>query len=174
MQWFVLDFDETLPLHEAYARIKKYELPILFVYETFSSVDYNRFRLVFLNDISVTDIRAAQIIQNTLMTIFPEADEQCRSVVQIYYGGKKLLKFDESIPTINIELLVRNMTFYLRDQYGDTNYKRKIVEVAKTNKIRLTDKKLLDISVVNDIMNLENESPDKFDRSDKNRQPHLL
>ena len=39
MQLFVLDFDGTISLQEAYARARQYELPILFAYETFSSVN---------------------------------------------------------------------------------------------------------------------------------------
>jgi len=154
IQLFVLDFDGTITMSEIYERTEKYYLPILFAYETFSSEDGDRFRVVFLNDISVTDIRAAQIMQNALMTIFPEADENCRSVVQMYFGGKKLFYISEflsisgSIPKMNLESLIRNMTLYLRDKYGYTNYKRKIAEFTKSNGIQLNEKGLPDIQVV--------------------------
>jgi hypothetical protein len=44
---------------------------------------------VFLNDVSVTDVRAAEIMENMLLTIFPEADPSNKSIVQMYYGGHK-------------------------------------------------------------------------------------
>ena len=145
IQLFALDFDSGITYQEVFDRTEQNEVPILFAYETFSSVDCNKFRVVFLNDLAITDIRAAEIMQNALMTIFPEADKGCKSVVQMYFGGKKLLYFDPSIPTINIESLIRDMTYYLKCRYGDTNYKRKIVEFAKNNSIALDKKEFLTV-----------------------------
>jgi len=154
MQVFVLDFDETLGMSAIYDRTEKYNLPMLFAYETLSSVDCNRFRVAFMNDVPVTDIRAAQIIQNKLMTIFPEADPKCKSISQMYFGGKKLLYTNEFFPLkdepilkMNIESLARNMALYLKDKHGPTHYKRKVSDFAKSNGIRLNEKGLLDILV---------------------------
>ena len=153
IQVFVLDFDETIRMSKIYDRTDQYNLPILFAYETFSSEDCNRFRVAFLNDVPITDIRAAQVIQNALMTIFPEADKGCKNVVQMYYGGKGLLYTNEYIPTkeklprMNIESLFRNMALFLRNKYGDTHYKRKITEFSQANKIKLNDKGLPDVVV---------------------------
>ena len=149
MQFSGLDFDGGISFSEVKSRADKYGLPILFAYDTFSSKEHNKFRVLFLNDTPITDIKAAKITQNALVTIFPEADKCSKDVAHMYYGGNELLHFDESIPTINIESLTRNMSYYLKEKYGNTNYKRKISEFAKANNIRLNEKKLLDISIIN-------------------------
>lgn len=148
MQILVLDFDNGISFETVKDRADQYNLPILFVYDTFSSVAHNKFSVVFLNDIPIPDIKAVEIQQNALVTIFPEANNNSNDVTQICFGGKNLIYFDESIPAIDIESLIRNMSLYLKNEYGDTNYKRKIAEFAKNNDIALNKNKMLDISVV--------------------------
>jgi len=145
-QLFVLDFDGKLSLKDVYIRAERYDLPILFSYETFSSINNSRFRAVFLNDIPIPDIRVAKIMHGALRMIYPESDKNC-SVVHVYYGGKQLIDFNESIPTINIDLLIKNMTIYLKDRYGATNYKRHLLNFARTHNISLTKKRFLDIGM---------------------------
>jgi hypothetical protein len=152
MQLFALDFDNKIALADVINRTEEYELPILFAYETFTSVDYNKFRIVFLNDIPITDIRIAQMMQNALMTIFPEADNGCKSVVHMYYGGKNQVCFDATIPTIDIESLIRNMTYFLKEKHGDTHYKKQLEKFAKSNAVALTKKGMLDIALVEDTL----------------------
>ena len=147
-QLFALDFDETLAFDKAIDRAKQYELPILFAYETLSSTNQNRFRIVFLNDISINKIKVAEIMQLALMTIYPEADKKCKDVSRMYFGGKSLLYYDESYSFITIESLFRNMTLYLKDQYGFTHYRRKVAEFARITGIRLNEKGLLDVSII--------------------------
>lgn len=81
MQLLVLDFDGTISYEAVCNRARQYDLPILFAYDTFSSKNYDRFRIVFLNDISISDKRAAKIYKNALMTIFPE----CIMAEKSYY-----------------------------------------------------------------------------------------
>lgn len=88
-QLFALDFDNKDPnkiisFEEVKARAEHYELPILFAYDTFSSKNHDKFRVVFLNDNPLTDIRAAEMMLKGLTTIFPEADPSCNSAVQMY------------------------------------------------------------------------------------------
>jgi len=167
MRLFVLDFDEGISLDEVRTRAESYELPILCIYETFSSAKENKFRVIFINETSITDIRVAQIIQNALMMIFPEADRNCKNVIQMYFGGKELLYLNEfiltteEIPNINLEILIRNMTLYLKDKYGTKHYKRKVYEFAKTNNIRLNNKNLLDILVIENAENIGNNDNGK-------------
>lgn len=155
-QMLVLDFDnkysnKTITWEQFKARAEKYELPVLFAYDTISSsANKHKFRAVFLNDASFTDIRGAKIIQKALMTIFPEADPKSEDVSMMYFGGKKLLDADNRMPTVNIESLIRNMSIYLRDEYGDTNYKRKIKKFAEDTGVALNEKGLLDIAVLDD------------------------
>lgn len=149
MQLLVLDFDGTISYESVCERAEQYELPILSAYDTFSSDDHNRFRIIFLNDVSITNIMAAKIYKNALMTIFPEADRSDHDISKMYYGGKELLYFDDSLPRVNIESIIRNMSCYLKDKYGSTHYKRYIKQFANKNGIRLNKKGLLDISVTN-------------------------
>jgi len=77
--------------------------------------------------------------------MFPEGDSSSKDISHMYFGGKKLLKLDETIPEINIDTLARNMTIFLKDQHRN-NYKRELIKFAKENQIALTQKNLLDIS----------------------------
>lgn len=57
-QMFALDFDNKAPdrsvsFEDVKARAKKYNLPILFAYDTFSSTNHDKFRVIFLNDVAI-------------------------------------------------------------------------------------------------------------------------
>jgi len=147
---FALDFDGKISTswEDILDRTEQYDLPVLFAYETFTSTNRDKFRVVFLNDIPITNAKAAEIQQNALLMIFPEADASCKDITRMYFGGNKdkLLHFDESMLTIDIESVIRNMTHYLKDKYGGTNYKRKISDFAGNNGIALNERNLLDIS----------------------------
>jgi hypothetical protein len=154
LQLLALDFDNKEPdkqisFETIKDRAEHYDLPILFAYDTFTGRNHNKFRVVFLNDVSVPDVRVAEMMLKALTTIFYEADPQSKSAVQMYYGGKDLLYFDESIPEINMESLLRNTTIYLEDRYGAKHYKQKLADFAWNTGVALNEKKLLDVSVVN-------------------------
>ena len=149
LQLLTLDFDKGISLDEVFTRAKEYILLPLFVYETFSSVNQDKFRVVFLNDLPITDERLAKISLDALLTIFPEADQNCKDITRMFYGGKKLLYFDYSLPTVNTESLLRNMTICLNRRRGDNHYKQHIARFAKNHSIRLNDSGLLDISIIN-------------------------
>ncbi|MDR3238241.1 MAG: hypothetical protein LBT84_07040 [Spirochaetia bacterium] len=150
MQLLALDFDKGISFDEVKSRAEHYDLPMLFAYDTFTSRDHDKFRVVFLNDFPVTNIKSAELMLKSLVTIFPEADPSSKSPVQMYYGSNKgPLYFDESLPTIDAESLIRNTTNYLEDKYGINHYKQHIEKLAKDTGVALNDKKLLDVSVVN-------------------------
>ena len=104
-QLLALDFDHGISYEDVKGRAERYDLPILFAYDTYRSKAHDRFRVVFLNDASVPAVRVAGAMLTALHTVFPDADPQSKSAVQMYYGGKGLLHYDESIPEINIESL---------------------------------------------------------------------
>lgn len=158
MQMLVLDFDGGISYKDICDRAKQYELPLLSVYDTFSSKEHDRFRVIFLNDVPITDKRAAKIYKSALMEIFPEADKTDSDVSKMYYGGKELLYFDQSIPMINMESVLRNMTYCLKNKDGATHYKRSVKRFAKKYGIRLNKKGLLDISVIDDATELAGTS----------------
>ena len=55
-QLIALDFDEGVTFDEVKQKAEKYMLPIAFAYETFSSVNISKFRVVFRLDKTITDI----------------------------------------------------------------------------------------------------------------------
>ena len=150
LQLLVLDFDGKISFQEVQDRSQQYGLPMLFAYDTFSSVNHDRFRVAYLSDTSLPDKKSAEIHLSALAAIFPEVDECSKKVSQMYFGSNKqdLIYFDDSIPEINTESLIRNMTTYLRDKHGDTHYKKKIAEFARTHSIALNNRNLLDVSLV--------------------------
>jgi hypothetical protein len=148
MQLLTLDFDGGIPLEKIIERAGQCGLPILFAYETLSSVDKNKFRVLFLNDLPINDKQLAKISLNALMTIFPEADKSCEEIAKMFFGGKSILYFDNSLPTINTEKLLRGMAFYLKESRGDNHYKEHIRRFAMKNGINLNNNGLLDISLI--------------------------
>ena len=153
IRMFVLDFDGTVNISEVFSRAHKYNLQVLFAYETLSSKDCNRFRISFLHETPITDIKEAHAIQNALMVIFPEADKNCKNIVQMYFGGKKLLYFNEFLrankpmPMMNAESLFRNMALCLKDRHSANHYKKHINDFAARNGIKLNNNGLLDVLI---------------------------
>ena len=173
-QLFVLSFDnstgdsinEKLSFEEIETRAKRYGLPMLFAYKKdprrWTESERKEFSVVFLNETPVTDLREAETMQKALLTIFPEADKDC-SVLKLYEGGRGgLLHSDATIPTINADWLLMNMCLYLKDRYGATNYKRKLVEFAEVTGVKLDKRHLPDVFFVDvDAEDHEREIGDK-------------
>ena len=66
---------------------------------------------------------------------------------KLYYGGKKLIYYDDSLPETSIESVFRNYTYYTRKKYKDNHYKEHIRGFSKKTGIALTEKGLLDVIV---------------------------
>ena len=151
MQLFVLDFDNSITFNEVKKRADLYEIPILFAVETIESTDQSHFRVAFLNDVSITDLKVTEIILEALIIIFPEASAESKDITRICFGGKNVLYLDKSAPQMNIESLIRNMTLYLKDSRGDTKYKKHLSRFAHRTGIGLTEDKLLNIQMLYDL-----------------------
>lgn len=154
-QMFALDFDNKdssrrVSLEDVKARAKKYDLPLLFAYDTFSSTDHNKFRVVFLNDISVTHRRIVEAMQLALGMIFPEADPSCyRDVSKMYFGGKDLIYYDDTIPTINVGAVFSGLTYFFQDTTGN-HYKERLSKFSRETGIALNKNGLLDVTMTDD------------------------
>ena len=160
LQLLVLDFDGGVTFEKVIKRAEEYELPMLFAYDTLTSVNHDKFRVVFLNNASISDMRIAGAMLQALTTIFPEADPCSKDISRMYYGGKGLLHYDDSTPEINIESLFRNMSLFLKDKYGITHYKSKIAEFSRKTGIALNKSNQLDITVAENVSNPDgNSSP---------------
>ena len=127
-QMFALDFDNKGPgrrvsLDEVKAKARKYDLPLLFAYDTFSSTDHNKFRVVFLNDISVTHRRIVEAMQ--------------------------LIHYDDAIPTINVRAVFSGLTYFLQDTTGN-HYKERLSKFSRETGIALNKNGLLDVTMTDD------------------------
>jgi len=132
MQILALDFDGGMSLDDAMAQAELYDMKPFAVYETFRSVNNDRFRFMFLNSTSINNKKDAEVHLDMLASIFPGIDESCsKDVSKMYFGGKKLLFVDDEIPMVSTESLARNMTSYFRQRYGETNYKKRILGSIK-------------------------------------------
>lgn len=157
-QLFALDFDNKDPknkisFEQVKARADMYDLPMLFAYDTCSSVNHNRFRAVFLNDNPVTDIRVSELVLKGLTTIFPEVDPCSKSPIQMYFGGENVIysgMSNSSCPTISVEPVVRYTVNFLENKYGSKHYKPYVKKFYKDAGISLDEKGNPDISVIED------------------------
>lgn len=154
-QLFALDFDNkdpgnTVSFEDVKKRAEEYDLPILFAYDTFSSENHGKFRVVFLNDTPIPERKVAESMQLALGEIFPEADQSCfKDVARMYFGGKERLYYDRTIPTFNIESLFRNLTICYQDNDPD-HYKRRLKGFSKKSGISLNSEGLLDVTITED------------------------
>ncbi len=91
MQLFILDFDGkdgcTLKYEDALKRADDYDLPVVISYETKSSVNFSRYRLIFLYNEPVRDSRMMNIINQMLLRIFPEADPSTKDISKMFLPG---------------------------------------------------------------------------------------
>ena len=159
-QLIAMDFDndkpgKTVTFDEIKKRSDYYDLHPLFAYHSLRSTpDHPRFRLLFLNDVSIPDPRVAKATQLAIGEIFPEADPSCyNDVSKMYFGGKKLIYYDESTPVIDIDTLFRSFHHCVKKNYGEKHYKEKIRRFSKKTGITLTKKGFLDVS--------KSDEPDK-------------
>jgi hypothetical protein len=91
-QVFALDIDEGLSVANAVKRCERYDIMPNFIYTTFRSTpDHEKFRMVFLVNEEVHDIRVRELVQRSLMTLFPEADVQTKDASRLLFGGKELV-----------------------------------------------------------------------------------
>lgn len=183
-QLFVLDFDNKDPgnkitFDEVKERADHYELPILSAYDTLSSMQHDKFRVVFLNDVSVSDRRVAEAVQLAIGRMFPEADPSCyKDVSKLYFGGKGLLYYDENLPKVNIESIFRNYTYCMRKRYKDNHYKEHIARFSKETGVTLTKKGLLDIKVTDHLPEsddpTENSGATQYTENGKNSPTAII
>ena len=118
-QLFVLDFDGELSFGQVLERCNQYRIMLSLAYSTFSSVNDERFRLVFALGTEINDVRLRAIIQESLFRIFPEADQHCGDAGRMFFGGKDILHFDDKAKVEPPDLIV-SMCLYLteNDKHG--------------------------------------------------------
>lgn len=90
-QVFALDFDKgTVTVEEVITEISQFGFKPQLWYSTFSDTqELRKFRVVFLLDTKVNDINLHKMIYESLMSMFPDADNRCRDASRYFYGGKE-------------------------------------------------------------------------------------
>lgn len=135
-QLIALDFDGGISFDTVTERCKKYMLPILFAYETFSSIDTDKFRVVFMLDKVITDINIFNIVIDIFMSIFPECDSACKDAARMFFGGKRLIYFNENECTVKAQTLMMNFSLYLKDKHGQRCYKKHIEKFTAAHRCK--------------------------------------
>ena len=131
---FALDFDNTVKYSVIKERAEKYHLPIALAYETFSSVDLSNFRIVFILNQKIENLKKAETITKILMSIFPECDKKCSDSMRIFFGGKRIIESSEtdlSIDTLNMEY-----NKFHKDTFGYKHYKENIAKIAEKENLQ--------------------------------------
>lgn len=89
IQLFALDFDHGCKFDEIKNKCEDFGISISFAYHTFSSsVEEERFRVVFAYECLIEDAFVAGVISYMLTKIFPECDGQCKNPDRMFFWGK--------------------------------------------------------------------------------------
>ncbi|MBB6215090.1 hypothetical protein HNQ80_001179 [Anaerosolibacter carboniphilus] len=104
-QVFALDIDNGLTVKEALKKCNEFNLMPAFIYTTFSSTsDYERFRIVFILEHEIEDIRVREFVQKSLIKVFPQTDTMAGDAARIMFGGKEIVynNFENTVSVIDI------------------------------------------------------------------------
>lgn len=162
MQLFVLDFDGpdgthepcTLKIDDALKRAEKYNLPVVIAYETKSSVDYGRYRLVFKYNEPLFDKRMMEVINRLLLCVFPEADQSTKDLSKMYLPGENVEYFCDK--PFYIDSLAIAAEAVEKELFANSwNYKINTI-IDKTGIVTKGQNILIDF-------NLKNENVDAYD-----------
>ena len=89
--------EDPLTVETVVERCSSWNLEPALIYETFSSSEeWQKFRVVFVSRISITDRKQAKNIQLGLMGLFPECDSACKNEDRLFFGGKNILHYNEN------------------------------------------------------------------------------
>lgn len=125
---FALDFDNSeadmkkyglVTIEAIIERCRVYNLTPAFYYTTFSHMkeekgNVPKFRLVFITDNKITDIRVRNVVQMALMNIFPESDKACKDLSRVFFGSAQGVVEIDYTNTIDIADTVQSMVNYIQ------------------------------------------------------------
>lgn len=134
IQLFALDFDGGISISEVLERAEKYRIPASMYYETMNSVNFSKFRVVFICNIIVTDVKLALLIINCICTIFPEVDHTSKDFSKLYYPGYNIHYRNDTFFNI-YDLLLSTMQYLEKNDYK--NKARIIKSISKKTGIIL-------------------------------------
>lgn len=130
IQILCLDFDnskdgEYISFDEVLERSEKLDLPIAFAYETVSSKNCSRFRVIFRYFEPITNKEFYKVLYTILLEFFPEADKATKDICRIFYGGKGL------ITKISHKMLYPQRLFSSLYKYFDSNPKKTVENINR-------------------------------------------
>lgn len=98
---FALDFDSGITIDQVLDRCRQFCLAPQIWYSTFSdSPAKQKFRVVFFLDQPVTDPKLFEFLIESLLRLFPEADQSCKDAGRFFFGGlDSVVIHTEPIPT---------------------------------------------------------------------------
>lgn len=134
IQLFTLDFDDGCKFEDIKKRCKDLNIPISFAYHTFSSsLEEERFRVVFIYECLIEDRFVAEVILYMLMKIFPECDGSCKNLDRMFFGGKELIYFNDDAYIALVQLL--SPFYYAIDNGG--HLQRNLETFSRKKKVLL-------------------------------------
>lgn len=110
MQLFAIDIDGGLEYGEALKRAEKYYLPVALSYETLSSENFSKYRLVFACNQKITDKSLIQLMLMCFCIIFHEADKTSKDISKMYYPGSNTSFSEEAFFSV-YDLLLSTMQY---------------------------------------------------------------
>lgn len=100
-QIFALDIDSGLRIEEAIQLSAKWRVEPTFIYSTFSHTDKNhKFRMVFVLNEEIQDLRVRNVIQTALTTLFPTSDKNANDAARVLFGGKKIEFLNKGVVSV--------------------------------------------------------------------------
>ena len=142
MQLFALDFDSGICYDEIADRSEKYGLPIAFSYKTFSYSESNeKFRIAFLLDAIITDRNIAEMILFMLLKLFPEADNACKDVSRMFFGGKGLISIQNHM--VSLITCINSYEQKMIEEDISRHFRRDMQNFARRYGIGLNNNKMI-------------------------------
>lgn len=130
-----LDFDKGLVTpNQVIERLKEFNVVPQLWYSTYSSTNVLlRFRVVLFLDHAITEIEIFHFIINTLLRIFPEADQTCKNPSRYYFGGTsyKLINNESTSSTDLLDQLI--IYTFTNDSNSFRKVPQKVFEYIKNN-----------------------------------------
>ena len=128
-QLIVIDVDnkvgEVMTAEEAISRADMYDIPPNLVHTTFSDPgDHTRFRMIWVLPEQIREKKKHAIIMEQLRVLFP-MDENAKDVARMYYGGPKIIHYNED-PRLNVFNLIAAACTKIKDGSTSGNANRNI------------------------------------------------
>ncbi|USG65123.1 hypothetical protein NDK47_23865 [Brevibacillus ruminantium] len=113
-QIFALDIDEDISIQQVLERCNDFNLMPIIIYTSFRSTkEHEKFRVIFLLDEEVTDIRVRDLVQKSLMFVFPETDRATKDAARLLFGGKEIA-YENYDNIITVPGLLTSVCAYIR------------------------------------------------------------